>query len=504
MTAAKKITLGVSEESTGAPLGHDTKNPKRDDKVTRMGTASIPALITEFAIPAIAGMLVNGAYNIIASIFLGQSMGEIGQAAMTVANPTMVLLIALGMLIGVGGNALAALRLGEGKRVEAERILGNTVLLSIIVAVIVAICALIPPVLEALITLSSSTDETRAYATSFVRIIAFGFVFQCIGMGVNNFIRTAGAPNRALLTMVIGAVACIILSYLFIIVLDWGVEGAAFAILLGQFASCVAVLWYFVVTKNVPMRLRLKYMKPKFAIMRQIISLGLASFFIQAGMALVGIVANHLVVMYGATSPLGADDALASIGVVQRIALFTLMPIFGISIAIQPLLGFNYGAQLISRVRKSFWYGVAGSVIIGVFMWIIVHVFPEVIANAFGIANEGAVAFTVFALKMQLMFLPIIGFQIIGSNYFQATGQPLKSILLTLSRQIIFLIPLMLVLTEYLPLLFPQLDHLESLCVSLPASDFLAALTTAIFILFEMKRLKKLERGEVKAKILSA
>jgi len=495
--------LRVGGESTGAPLGHDPKNPQRDDKVTRMGTASIPRLITEFAIPSIAGMLVNGAYNVIASIFLGQAVGEVGLSAMTVANPIMIVFIALAMLVGVGGNALAALRLGEGKRVDAEVSLGNTVTLSVAVSAIIVVCAVTPFILNGLLTLSSATDEVRPYAASFIRIISFGFVFQCIGMGVNNFIRTAGAPNRALGTMVIGAAACICFSYLFVVRLDGGVEGSAWAIVCGQAASCAAVLWYFTVTKNVPLRLHLRYMRPHPQVMRMILSLGTASFFVQAGVAVVGFVLNHLLVLYGAASPLGSDDALASLGVVQRISMFCLLPVFGVAVAIQPLIGFNYGAQLIDRVRKTFWYGVAGSTVLCLIMWVLVHLFPEAIVGVFGIRHEGLVDFTVFALKVQLLLMPFIGFQVVGSNYFQATGQPLKSVLLTLTRQIIFLLPLLVFLPELLPQAFPQFNSLEALCFGAPVADFLAVFTTGIFTAFEMRRLKKLERGEVRAKYLS-
>lgn len=473
---------------------------KGSDRVSRMGTDSIPKLITEFAVPAILGMLVNGAYNVIDSIFLGQAMGEIGLSAATVANPIMTVFLAIALLIGNGGNALAALRLGEGRRNEAERSLGNTVTLSIFFALVIALCAASPVVLDWLLTLSSATDEVRPYAASFIRIICFGFIFQCIGMGVNNFIRTAGAPNRALVTMLIGAVACTAFNYLFVIRFGWGVEGSALATICGQAISCVSVLWYFVMTKNVPLKLRLSAMSPHPKVLGTILSLGLASFVVQAGMAIVSFVINLLLVKYGAMNPIGSDDALASIGVVQRVAIFTTLPLVGVSIAIQPLLGFNYGAKLIGRVRKTLWYGIAAATSIGVFMWAIVHLFPEAIVGAFGIKHETLVDFTVFALKVQLLMLPFIGFQIVGANYFQATGQPLKSIVLSLTRQILFLVPLLFVLPEVLPHMFSQFTSLDAIYFAAPLSDFLSIFTTGVFIAFEMRRLKRLEIGKATAR----
>ena len=219
---ATNPSLDLNEERAGAPIGKDPKRTGRDDKVSRMGTASIPRLIVEFAIPSILGMLVNGAYNVIDSVFLGQAMGEIGLATATVAMPIMTVFMAIAMLVGNGGNALAALRMGEGNRVEAERSLGNTVCLSLVFAVIVAVLMHIPACVNALLGVSGATAEDWEYARSFIQIISLGFVFQCIGMGVNNFIRTAGAPNRALGTMIIGAVSCTVFNFLFVMVLGLG------------------------------------------------------------------------------------------------------------------------------------------------------------------------------------------------------------------------------------------------------------------------------------------
>lgn len=484
----------------GAPLNQPPKNGRRDEKVTRMGTASIPRLIVEFAVPAILGMLVNGAYNLIDSIFLGQAMGELGLATATVAMPVMTVFMAVSMLVGNGGNALAALRMGEGKRDEAERSLGNTVTLSIILSVLVAIIVFNPTWLDALLSISGATEQDWDYARSFIQIISLGFIFQCIGMGVNNFIRTAGAPNRALGTMIVGAVACTMFNYLFVMVLGWGVQGSALATVCGQAISCVCVLWYFIVTKRVPLKLHIHYMPLKLRTVGLIVSLGTASFIVQVGMALVNFVLNNLLNMYGGMSAIGAEGALASIGVVQRIAMFTVLPLIGVAIAIQPLLGFNYGAHLFARVRKTLWCGIAGATGIGVFLWALVHIFPEQIVGVFGINDTELRDFTVFALKVQLFMMPFIGFQIVGSNYFQATGQPLKSIFLSLTRQILFLIPMLLWLPTVLPLWFPQLNGLDALYFATPVADFLAIFTTLVFIGWERKRLKKLEAGEIAAK----
>ena len=474
--------------------------PRQHDKVTRMGTESIPRLITEFAIPSILGMLVNGAYNVIDSIFLGQAMGEIGLSTATVAMPIMMVFMAIAMLIGNGGNALAALRMGEGKPEEAERSLGNTVTLSLIASVAVAIAMFVPACIDGLLSVSGATPEDWDYAMRFIRIISLGFIFQCIGMGVNNFIRTAGAPNRALGTRIIGAVAWTVFNALFVLVMGMGVVGSALATVCGQAISCATVLWYFCLTKGVPMRLRLHMMPLHGETVRLILSLGLASFAVQAGMAAVNFVLNNLLNMYGAQSPIGAEGALASIGVVQRVASFVVLPLIGMSIAIQPLLGFNYGAHLFKRVKMTLAWGIAGNTVIAVVLWALVHLFPVQIVGFFGITDPNLLSFTVFALQVQLFLIPFVGFQIVGSNYFQATGQPAKSVFLSLTRQILFLIPLYIGLPMVMPVWFPGYTGLDALYFACPVADFLAIFTTGVFVLLELKRLRKLENGQLQAK----
>lgn len=482
---------GVS--AVGGPRGEQLRaSSAGDDKVLRMGTASIPRLITEFAIPSVVGMLINGSYAIIDSVFLGHAVGEIGLSAMTVANPVMIVFMAIAMLIGNGGNALAALRLGEGKREDAERALGNVVSLSLIAAVVVIVVGWNPMLVAGVLDLASATPEVRPYAQVFIQVLCAGFILQCIGLGVNNFIRTCGAPNRALGTMVIGLVGSVAFNALFVLVLGWGVLGSALATVLGWACSCLAVLQYFCLRKDVPMRLRLPALRFNFAMDRTILAFGLPSFCVQAGMAIVNFVINFQLVKYGALTPIGADDALAAIGVVQRIGQFSVMPLIGIAIALQPLLGFNYGAHNVDRVRKTLWYGIGAASSIAVLMFAIVELFAEPIAHAFGISHDGLVEFTAFAIRVQFLMLPFVGFQIVSSNYFQATGQPAKSVFLTLTRQILFLVPLLYLMPVVLPSLFPQFTGLDALYFAAPVADFLSIFTTAVFVAWEMVRLRKL------------
>lgn len=463
------------------------------DRVARMGNDSIPKLIVEFAIPSVIGMLVNGSYAIISSAFLGNAMGEIGLSAVTVANPTLILFMSLAMLVGNGGNALAALRLGAGNREDAERALGNVVMLSALISVVVAIAATNPTIIDWVLTASSTTEEVRPYARLYIQILSFGFILQCIGMGVNNFIRTSGAPMRALGTMIIGLAVAAVANFLLVMVLGWGIVGSAVASLLGQGCSCVAVLWYFVGVKDAPMKLHVRNLALKPRLVLDIVMLGLPSFAIQMGMAIINFILNFQLVKYGALTAIGSADALASIGVVQRIGQFAFMPIIGIAVAIQPLLGYNYGAKKINRVRKTYYCGVVGATGFCVTIWALVYLFTDPIVAAFGINNAGLAAFTVYALRVQFILLPLVGFQVVSSNYFQATGQPAKSIFLSLTRQIVFLIPLYLILPGIVPSLFPQFTGLDALVWAIPFADALSIFTTGGFVVHELRRLKRMQ-----------
>lgn len=479
----------TSKTAASSPKGDKPKGGQ--NRVSRMGTDSIPKLMAEFAVPAVLGVVINGAYNLIDSVFLGHGAGEIGLSAITVAGPTMAVFLALAMLIGNGGNALCALRLGEGKHDEAENILGNTFTIALLASVLFAVCAHIPFFIEPLLSLSSATDVVRPYARTFIQIVSLGCAFQVIGMGINNFIRTAGAPNRALVTMVIGAVACTVFNAIFVLGMGLGVAGSAWATVCGQALSCVSVLWYFIKTPGVPLRLRRKYLKIKPGLVRSIVVLGLASFAIQVGGVVVNIVVNFVLVKYGAMSAIGADNALASIGVVQRIAMFVVFPLIGVSIAAQPLLGFNYGAKLLRRVKTTLKVAALGATCIGAAAWVLIMVFAPQIVAFFGIAEKSLVDFTAFALRVQLFMLPLVGSQIVGSNYFQATGQPAKSIMLSLTRQIIFLVPMLLILPQILPSIVPALDPLDAVYFSTPVADFLSIFTTAVFVFIEWRKLTR-------------
>ena len=240
-----------------------------------------------------------------------------------------------------------------------------------------------------------------------------------------------------------------------------------------------------------PLRLHKRYLRLRGKLVKGILSLGLASFAVQVGAVAVNIVVNFVLVKYGAQSPIGSENALASIGVVQRVAMFIVLPLIGVSIAVQPLLGFNYGAKLFRRVKTTLKVGVLGATILGTTAWVLLMIFAPQVVTFFGIQEQGLVEFTAFALRVQLAMLPLVGSQIVGSNYFQATGQPAKSIVLSLTRQILFLVPMLLILPEVLPQIIPSLTSLDAVYFSTPVADTLSILVTGTFVLREWRKLTK-------------
>ncbi|MDR2587384.1 MAG: MATE family efflux transporter [Coriobacteriales bacterium] len=455
-------------------------------QVERLGTVKITKLMVEFAIPSIIGLVVNGLYNIIDSVFLGHGVGPIGLAAPTIVMPTMIVGMAIAILIGQGGNALTALRLGAGKRDEAEKVMGNTFTLTLIGAVVCTAAVLL--FADPILAISGATEETWDAARVFLIIIGSGVVLQFLGMGFNNFIRTAGDPQRAFFTMVAGTLVCIVLNFLFVMVLGWGVAGSAWATLIGQGVSAALVLWYFIFSDKAPFRLRLKNLRPQLSFVRNILALGLAPFVLQAAMAFISVLINRQLILLGADTPIGSEGALVAIGVVGRIAMFAFFPILGASIAAQPLFGYNYGAKNYLRVKATFKVAMIWVTAIGVFFWILIHLFPEQIVYLFGIKDE-LQDFTITALKVQVFMMPLIGLQVVATQYFQASGQPLKSMFLSLTRQILYLLPLIYLLPMVITFIIPALAPLDGLYYAYPVADALSIVTCAILMAFEFRKL---------------
>jgi putative MATE family efflux protein len=447
------------------------------DRSKQLGEERIIKLIFKFSIPAIIGMLVNALYNIVDRIYIGHGVGSLGIGGITVSFPIMLILMAFSMLIGIGANSLVAIRFGQGRKEEAEGIFNNAFVLFIIASLSLSIIGLIFK--EPFLRLMGTSDQIMPYAIEYLEIILLGSVFQSIGMGMNNFIRSEGNPRIAMNTMLIGAITNIVLDPIFIFVFNWGMRGAAIATVISQIVSATWVLLYFMRSKSL-LKLKVSYMKLKPAYVGKILALGTAPFAMQIASSILNFIMNKGLNTYG------GDVAVSGMGIVNSVVTLLIMPIFGINQGMQPIIGYNYGARKYDRVKQAYYIGVIFATIIVIIGWIVTRVFPEQLVYLFNKEDKELISFGVRAIRRNLMFLPVIGFQIVSSNYFQAVGKPKHSALLGLSRQVLILIPALLIL----PLYF----GLDGLISAGPLSDVTSSILTGIFIILEMRKLNRLNK----------
>jgi putative MATE family efflux protein len=448
------------------------------DRSKQLGEEKILSLIIKFSIPAIIGMLVNALYNIVDRIFIGNGVSTDALAGAAIGFPIMLIMMAFNMLIGLGANSLVAIRLGEQKKAEAEQIMGNAFILLVALSLVITVLGLI--FLDPLLKLFGASSVVLPYARDYMRIILAGSVFQAIGMGMNNFIRSEGNPRIAMITMLIGAILNTILDPLFIFVFHWGIAGAAYATIISLAVSAGWVLYHFVYGKSV-LKLRVKNFNLKLDVIAKVAAIGAAPFMMQFAASILNAIMNRSLSVYG------GDVAVSGMSAVMSITMLFLMPIFGINQGVQPIIGYNYGAQKYDRVKEALKLGIMAATIVVIFGFIITRLFPVQLISIFNAKDAALIAFGSHALKVFLIFMPIIGFQIVSSNYFQAVGKPVQAGLLSLSRQVLILIPAMLIL--------PRFFGVEGVLYAGPLSDIVSSVITGLFLYFELKHLDKKHQG---------
>jgi putative MATE family efflux protein len=453
-----------------------------------LGTAPITSLLLKYAPPAVLSMMVSALYNIIDTFFVGHGVGENGIAATTVAFPLMILTGGFAAWFGAGGNALAALRLGEGKKDVANRALGNTLLMLVVVPIVLSAVALV--FLDPVLNFLGATDANRQMSHDFCSVILMGFVLQAVGAGLSNFIRTDGSPSYALVVMIVGTVVSCVFNWLFVMQLGWGMTGSALATVLGQLTTTVLVLQYFF-SKRAQMRITRAGLVPDAKLIGTIAMLGLSTFVVQVASSLTSSILNLQITALGPTDPVGVDGGLAVIGTVNKVIQVLLFVILGFSVAAQPILGFNYGAQNYRRVRKALWTTVGVALVVNFVLWLLCRIFCDQIMTFFGLTSDMH-EFASSTLMFMTLAFPIVPLQIIGSNYFQATGQPLKATILTLTRQIIFYLPCLFIIPTVLPGI-TGMTPLACLPAAVSTADILAIIVTGVFVVREMGRLNRLQ-----------
>lgn len=443
----------------------------------RLGEVSIIKLLMEFSIPAIIGMMVNTLYNIIDRIFIGHipEIGNMAIAGVGITMPIVTIIMAFGMLIGIGTATRISLKLGENKRDEAEQHLGNAFTLIFIISALVTIVGLV--FMDNILMAFGASENTLIYAEQYIRIIFYGTVFNIIGFGLNHSIRSDGSPRVAMLSMLIGAITNIALDPIFIFTLGLGVRGGAIATVISQLVSAIWVIYYFTKGKSV-LKIKKKYLKLDRKIVMSIFAIGVSPFSMQLAQCAVQVISNNSLQLYG------GDSAVAAMTVINSLSLIFLMPIYGINQGVQPIIGYNYGAQKFDRVKEAVRYAVIGATLIVTLGFFVIEIFPKQLICLFNNDPE-LLSMGAKGMRIYLCAFPFIGFQIIAMNYFQSTGKVKISMFLSLLRQIIILIPCIIIIPKFL--------GLTGIWMAGPVSDMIALVITIVMFIKYSKELWKSE-----------
>ncbi|MGN0593052.1 MAG: MATE family efflux transporter [Ruminococcus sp.] len=449
-----------------------------------LGTAKISSLMGKFAIPSIIAMLVSALYNIIDQLFIGQAVGIDGNAATNIAFPLTTSCIALALLFGIGGASCFNLSMGSGDTKRAAYFIGNAAgMLLISGSVLCIVTQLFLP--QLLWLCGAQGGIVYAYAETYVRITAIGFPFLILTTGGGHLIRADGSPQMTMICNLFGAVMNVILDALFILVFGWGMAGAASATLISQISSAAIVILYLQKYKTV--KLKVCHFIPKRSVIARTSALGMASCLNQIAMMVLQIVINQLLNEYGAQSKYGATVALACAGIVMKVAQVFFSFVIGLAQGSQPIESYNYGAKQYDRVRGALWMALGAGGILSVIAFGLFQLFPQQILALFGEGDDIYIEFGVRFFRI-FLFCTFLNFvQPIVSTFFTSIGKAYKGVFLSLTRQFLFLLPLILIL----PLYF----GIDGILYAAPAADLLALLVTLVFMISELHQMKKQERS---------
>jgi putative MATE family efflux protein len=433
-------------------------------------TESIGKLLFRFSLPAIVGMMVNALYNVVDRMYIGW-IGPLAMTGIGLSLPLMVLIMGFAMLVGIGAGSRISIRLGQNRKEDAEKILGNAFTLLFLIMSTVMIIGL--TFKTDLLYLFGASEATIGYSSDYLTIILYGAIFQGIGFGLTGVMRSEGNPKKAMYTTLIAALTNIVLDPILIFSFGLGIKGAAIATIFSQFISMMLVFHHFTIGKS-NLKLHKKNLKLDMTIIISILSIGLSPFLMQVAASLVSVVTNN------ALKATGGDMAIGAMTVINAIVLFFMMPIFGINQGTQPIIGYNYGAKAYGRVKQALKLAIIAGTTISTFGFIMTQFLTVPLIKIFN-SDPELLAIATKGMRIFLIMLPVIGFQIISANYFQAVGKAPKAIFLSMLRQVIVLIPLLLIL--------PKFFGLTGVWYAGPIADLTASLMTAFFLFKEMRHL---------------
>ena len=444
-------------------------------KSNPLGTVPVKKLLGQFAIPSIIAMLVSALYNIVDQFFIGNSVGDLGNAATNIAFPLSISCVAIALMFGIGGASAYNLTMGAGDKEKAPYFIANSAVMLFGLGVVLTVFTEL--FLTPLLHFFGSPANVLEYAKTYTEITAIGFPFLILATGGGHLIRADGSPRFTMLSNMAGAVINTILDAVFVFGLHWGMAGAAFATIIGQIVSCAMVIFYLRRYKTV--KLERKHFRIKGKYIAKIASLGAAPFSNQVAMMVVQIVMNNSLKYYGSRSVYGESIPIACVGIISKVNMVFFSFIIGISQGLQPIVSFNYGAGKYKRVREAYRTAVIYGFAISILAFAMFQIYPRAIISVFGNGSETYFTFAINYFKIFLFFTFLNFVQPITSNFFTAIGKPRRGIFLSLTRQIIFLLPLMVV--------FPLIVGIDGIMYAGPVADFMAAVVGIVMVVREFR-----------------
>lgn len=457
--------------------------------VNPLGTEPVGRLVIKFAIPSIIAMLVSAMYNIVDQIFIGQGVGLLGNTATNVAFPLTTTSLALGLLFGLGGASNMNLALGRKQDELASAIAGTT--MTLLISSGVLLCAVVLIFTQPLLIAFGATEDVLPYALDYTRVLALGFPAFIFTKGMSSIIRGDGSPRYSMICMLSGAIINVILDPLFIFVFNWGMAGAAWATIIGQYFSATVAFLYIRRFRTISPKKQ--DFVPKLCLFLDISKLGVASFINQLASMIVQIVMNNVLKYYGALSEYGSNIPIACAGIVTKVAMLVFSFGVGFGQGSQPIIGYNYGARQYDRVRQAYLTSIKYVLIISVTAFVLFQTFPRQIISVFGDGSESYFRFAERFFRIYMFMIFAIGIQPATSSLFTSIGKAYKGIFISLTRQVIFLLPLLALL--------PAIYGIEGVMYTGPIADAASIVAAVILVGIELKKMKKLEAAKAREKI---
>ncbi|SDB43643.1 Na+-driven multidrug efflux pump [Pseudobutyrivibrio sp. YE44] len=440
-----------------------------------LGTESIGKLLRKFAIPSIIAMLVGSLYNMVDQLFIGNFVGPLGNGATNIQFPLSILNVSIALLCGIGAASTFNLAMGRGETEKAGYYIGNAVSLMLIGGL--ALTFITELFLEPILIGCGATENILPYAMEYSKICALGYPLFILSAGGAHIVRADGSPNMTMAINMTGAIINTILDFLFVAVFKWGMTGAAVATIIGQYVAGIMVLVYLTKFKTVP--LHKEHFIPNFSMIENITALGLAPCINQIAMMLVQIVMNHVMGHYGAQSIYGSDIPITCAGIISKVNGICFSFVIGISQGLQPIISFNYGARNFDRVKKAFYLALKCAAVITFTSWACFQLFPRQIVSIFGSGDELYFEFCEKYFRIFLFGIFTAFFQPLASNFFTSIGKPQKGIFMSLTRQVLFLAPLIVVL--------PMIFGFKGVLFAGPIADALSFAICFILVRIEFK-----------------